>query len=191
MNNKEQLFDEFGNYQGEVEDSDSDDDSFEEEFEEEPEPKEKNPEPKEEAPKQEITLFEDKNYYPTLQEAFPEAEVMIEEEDAMEIEEPILPPPQTQKYHLTGHVDGNFNLETKYKEQSFLQGMLGTAEDNRNFAVIGPYHSGKTMLVDLLIQEQSVYVKDSRGEMDDKKGMILIWLTLRLFTQKQNEFAHK
>lgn len=114
MDKKADLFDEFGNYYGEVEDSDDSEDSFDEE-DEKPElenPNETNGKPNPEAKneedsKQEVVLFEDKNYYPTLQEAFPEAEIMIEEEDAMDIDEPILPPPQTQKYHLTGADDGS------------------------------------------------------------------------------------
>lgn len=116
MQKKGELFDEFGNYFGDVEDSDDSEDSFDEEDEKvhSENQNETNGQATEEAkneeePKQEVVLFEDKNYYPTLQEAFPEAEIMIEEEDAMDIEEPILPPPQTQKYHLTGADDGRFD----------------------------------------------------------------------------------
>lgn len=169
MNKKENMFDEFGNYFGNVDDSDDSDKSFEEDDEDSDNPEpilKKQPEnpTDSEAPKEEVVLFEDKNYYPTLEEAFPEAEVMIEEEDAMEIEQPILPPPQTQKYHLTKSVEGEF------QEQGFLQGILGTQLDNRNLAFVGPYHSGKTMLIDLLIQAQSVYERDSNEEIDSKKG---------------------
>lgn len=43
------------------------------------------------------------------------------------------------------------------------------SKDNRNLAVIGPYHSGKTMFIDMLIQAQSVYMKES-DKIDAKKG---------------------
>jgi U5 small nuclear ribonucleoprotein component len=180
MSKKEELFDEFGNYFGNVEDSDDSDNSFEEDDEEDNEEEMEKESSKlinknldQEEAKQEVVLFEDKNYYPTLQEAFPEAEVMVEEEDAMDIEQPILPPPKTQKYHITGAADGKSKLDKEYQEKGFLEGILATPKDNRNLAVIGPYHSGKTLLIDLLIQEQSIYTKDSSGDIDTKKGFLL------------------
>ena len=59
---------------------------------------------------QKVVLYEDKEYYPQLGEAYPEAEVMIEEEDTMDIDQPILPPPKKQKYNYTTktHLEGKF-----------------------------------------------------------------------------------
>ena len=116
MSQEEKLFDEFGNYYGDVDDSDESEDSFdmadskEENFLDEEGTGEKSGEESDgDAEQGKLVLFEDKKYYPELGEAYPEAKVMIEEEDAMDIDQPILPPPKKQDYNYTTktHLEGN------------------------------------------------------------------------------------
>ena len=129
MEDKSKLFDEFGNYYGEVDDSEESENSYEgsEEDGEQNDLYSKGIEKQDELEKggqktltgddlfeieeettQKVVLFEDKNYYPDLEEAYPEAEVMIEEEDLMDIDQPIIQAPEKQKYDYAKktHLEG-------------------------------------------------------------------------------------
>lgn len=127
MEGKDKLFDEFGNYYGEVDDSEDSDDSFdmkdskeddflaeksdtEEQGDSELGKDNEEDNSEDDGAEDRVVLFEDKKYYPELEEAYPEAEVMIEEEDAMDIEQPILPPPKKQDFNFTTKT----HLERKY-----------------------------------------------------------------------------
>jgi U5 small nuclear ribonucleoprotein component len=116
---QQDLFDEFGNYIGPMEnsDSESDEDMFDDKAasqqgeDREDEHANDNADSVNDDQMNKVTdivLFEDKEYYPKLEQAYPEAEVRIEEEDTQDIDQPILPPVKKQQFNLQGksHMEG-------------------------------------------------------------------------------------
>lgn len=153
----ESLYDEFGNYIGPSESSSSDDSSnystgnvglFQDSDESE---NEKDIDMASEADvvsDNAVVLYEDKKIYPSMRELYgPETEILIEEEDAMPITEPIVAPLNKKKFYLTEP-----KVPKTEFENSFLAGMLTKTDLVRNVAVVGSLHHGKTSLIDILVK---------------------------------------
>lgn len=129
-------FDEFGNVIG-GEDEDEDDYYTEEQTV---------PMEEEEEPTRSIVLHEDKQYYPSAASVYPGAVTAVMEEDAQPLEEPILKP-------VTVRLFSKVDSPPKTYSDEFLTGLLARPELARNVAIIGPLHSGKTVLCDMLVQQ--------------------------------------
>eukprot|EP01101_Sappina_pedata_P011403 TRINITY_DN7677_c0_g1_i1.p1 TRINITY_DN7677_c0_g1~~TRINITY_DN7677_c0_g1_i1.p1 ORF type:complete len:978 (+),score=435.62 TRINITY_DN7677_c0_g1_i1:64-2997(+) len=114
-----------------------------------------------------IVLHEDKKYYPSAEEVYPDAEVLVEEEDTQALTVPIIAPLITKKFHA---VEKDMPDTTFSKE--FLLGMMGHTEFVRNIAVVGHLHHGKTTLMDMLIQqthpEKNLELKKEQRYMDTR-----------------------
>lgn len=99
------------------------------------------------SPERAITLHEDKQYYPEASKIYPGAATVVLDEDAQPIEEPILKPVTVRTFS---------NLETEPPEKTysgvFLRGLMERPDLIRNVALVGALHSGKTVLVDALVQ---------------------------------------
>ena len=146
MSDKDQeLYDEFGNYLNPV--SDSEEESFELAPDSDNEvPPEQAVPPKEE--EEEVELYEEKNYYSSLKETFPEADTRVQREDTMDIEDPILKAPKPQTLIVPS------NVEKEDKTDLFRKDLQQNTGNFRNIAVVGGFHSGKTRFCDLLLNQQ-------------------------------------
>ena len=80
---------------------------------------------------------------------YPEAEIMIEQEDRQSLETPIVPKVDNRKYDL---YEG---LETYYST-GYLKDLMKNQKIVRNICVAGHLHHGKTLLMDLLVQQAHV-----------------------------------
>ncbi|KAJ8612534.1 hypothetical protein CTAYLR_003701 [Chrysophaeum taylorii] len=94
-----------------------------------------------------ITLHEEKRYYPEASSVYPGAATVVLDEDAQPLEEPILKPARVRTFSA---------LEEEPPEKSysveFMRGLMERPELIRNVAIVGSLHSGKTVLVDALVQ---------------------------------------
>lgn len=95
-----------------------------------------------------IVLAEDMQLYPSAAETFPGVETLVEEEDAMRIDEPIIAPVRS---HLFSVLEKAVP-ETKYSSE-FMGMLLASPDLQRNVAVVGHLHHGKTCLLDMLIEQ--------------------------------------
>ncbi|GAB5361489.1 hypothetical protein AAMO2058_000717600 [Amorphochlora amoebiformis] len=161
----ENLYDEFGNYIGpELGDDDNSDEESEDELqdewdtkmEEEEDIQEATQDTKEDMEEDEemsraVVLHEDKVYYPHASEVYPEAEVLVEDEDTQPLETPIIAPVKNKQF---SHVEKK--LPSTSFDMKFLAGMMDHPNLIRNIAFIGNLHHGKTSLMDLLVKETHV-----------------------------------
>ena len=161
----EDLYDEFGNYVG-PDESDSDSDSLElpevptnesqpetgRADEEQPQPQ---PQPQPEQEEEEvnesavIVLPEDKEHYRSASDVFgPETEVLIEEEDAQPISEPIIAPLVEPSSGLN---EKQSSIPPSYYDPNYLtNAILPHPALLRNVAVVGHLHHGKTSFLDMI-----------------------------------------
>jgi U5 small nuclear ribonucleoprotein component len=129
-----------------------------------------------------IVLHEDKNYYPSAQEVYPDAEVMVQDEDTQPLETPIIAPVKVISSHLL-HACSAFylpllctpllcrcsalplSLQAKKfalieKEMPdttfsfrFLAGLMDHPTLARHVALLGNLHCGKSSIVDIFVQQ--------------------------------------
>lgn len=76
---------------------------------------------------------------------YPEAEILIEQEDRQTLETPIVPKQDVRKY------DFYEGLETYYST-TYLKDLMKNPKLIRNICFAGHLHHGKTLLLDMLIQ---------------------------------------
>lgn len=82
---------------------------------------------------------------------YPGAETLIEQEDAQTLETPIV------SVEVQKHFDYVERLPTKY-DQDFFNGLMENQPSIRCVCVAGHLHHGKTLLMDMLVQQS--FVKD-------------------------------
>eukprot|EP00178_Gracilaria_changii_P020229 TRINITY_DN587_c0_g1_i10.p1 TRINITY_DN587_c0_g1~~TRINITY_DN587_c0_g1_i10.p1 ORF type:complete len:1033 (-),score=153.33 TRINITY_DN587_c0_g1_i10:8050-11148(-) len=100
---------------------------------------------------QAIVLAEDKQYYPSAEDVFgPDTEVLIEEEDAQGISEPIIAPIVVPSSGL--HESQDSIPPTKYNRKFLTDAVLPYPRLLRNIALVGHLHHGKTSFVDMLFE---------------------------------------
>ncbi|TMW62582.1 hypothetical protein Poli38472_005200 [Pythium oligandrum] len=98
-----------------------------------------------------IVLHEDKKYYPDAHEVYGDVETLVMEEDAQTIETPIIEPVKVKSFSaLEKGVP-----KTTYSTE-FMTSLMDHPQLIRNVAVIGDLHHGKTLLMDLLVQQTHV-----------------------------------
>lgn len=160
------LYDEFGNYIGpEIDDDvdddeddswlnnlkardESDDDGDHMMIEEEDDETKIEDVEESKSTSQSIILHEDKKYYPTAEEVFPEGvETLVEDEDTQALNEPVIKPIKTKQINMEDTIPAN----TFSKE--FLSGLLEHPGLTRNITLGGSLHHGKTTFMDMLIQQ--------------------------------------
>lgn len=154
----ENLYDEFGNYIGkledeeqeekvEIQDKDEDSEKVENIFDEEEEiTKETKTEP---VKSRAVVLHEDKKYYPSAEEIYgPDVETMVQDEDTQPLEKPIIQPKVSKQWNIREEIFP----DTLYKKE-YLIDMLNYSDFNRNIVFLGHLHHGKTTLMDLLVKE--------------------------------------
>lgn len=98
-----------------------------------------------------VILHEDKQYYPDASEVYPDAEVLVQDEDTQPLETPIIAPIKTKKF---AHVETELP-ETTY-DLRFLAGLMDHPHMIRNVALLGHFHHGKTLFMDQLVQQTHV-----------------------------------
>ena len=79
-----------------------------------------------------------------------DAEVLVEDEDELDIKEPLLKPPETNVYDLT--IQDPENIPEATFNKTFLFGMTKMPQLIRNVCLVGPLHSGKTSIMDMFIK---------------------------------------
>lgn len=109
-----------------------------------------------------IVLHEDKKYYPTAEEVYgPGTETLVQEEDAQPLEVPIIAPVLKKQIEVEA-VESKTAVPVASVE--FLSGLLSTPQLVRNVAVMGHLHHGKTVLMDMLVQQtHDIPGVESRG----------------------------
>ncbi|KAH7827807.1 putative small nuclear ribonucleoprotein component [Monocercomonoides exilis] len=141
-------FDEFGNLLAGGDDF-SDSEESVSESEQEPSEQEDKLSVEEETISHETAIVE-KSRFPTTESIYPGAEVLVQDEDAQPIEEPIVKPVDTKRFDLV-ITDTSKYPETRFS-MKFLAELSTMPEMIRNVCVVGPLHSGKTSLMDLFMK---------------------------------------
>ncbi|KAF2750876.1 116 kda u5 small nuclear ribonucleoprotein-like protein component [Sporormia fimetaria CBS 119925] len=163
------LYDEFGNYIGEAESEDDvqtngdaadayvlDGDAQEEEEANDQQLMEVD------GPSNAVILHEDKQYYPSASDVYgPDVEVLVQEEDAQPLSEPIIAP-VVQKKFIVEEAD----LPPVHFKRDFLTDLMNYPDQIRNIAVAGHLHHGKTAFMDMLVLE----THDIQDKLDRKRG---------------------
>ncbi|KAK3219691.1 hypothetical protein Dsin_013661 [Dipteronia sinensis] len=95
-----------------------------------------------------IVLAEDKKYYPTAEEVYGEdVETLVMDEDEQPLEQPIIKPVRNIKFEV-GVKDSSTYVSTQ-----FLIGLMSNPALVRNVALVGHVHHGKTVFMDMLIEQ--------------------------------------
>lgn len=153
------LYDEFGNFIGEAEDSDEESQHggidpgayvYDDDQEEALQPTgQELMEIDEDGPSNAVILHEDKQYYPTAQQVYGEdVETMVQEEDAQPLTQPIIAPVEQKKFTIQ-----EADLPPVHFDRSFMTDLMNFPEQIRNIAFAGHLHHGKTALMDMLVLE--------------------------------------
>lgn len=96
-----------------------------------------------------VVLAEDKKYYPTAMEVYGEGvETLVMDEDAQPLEEPIIKPVRAKKFEVVMR-----DALTSYVQTDFLLGLMANPALVRNVALVGHLHHGKTLLMDMLVEQ--------------------------------------
>ncbi|KAL3678399.1 hypothetical protein R1sor_021355 [Riccia sorocarpa] len=96
-----------------------------------------------------VVLAEDKKYYPTAMEVYGEGvETLVMDEDAQPLEEPIIKPIKLKNFEVATRE----GLST-YVQTDFMLGLMSNPSLIRNVALIGNLHHGKTLIMDMLVEQ--------------------------------------
>ncbi|PGH18508.1 hypothetical protein AJ80_04478 [Polytolypa hystricis UAMH7299] len=156
------LYDEFGNYIGDVAESDEESRqgepapqyAYDLESEEEEEAGREGMDQQlmdidEQGPSNAVILHEDKQYYPTAQQIYgEEVETLVEEEDAQPLTQPIIAPVQRKKFAVQ-----EADLPQVFYSREFMTDLLNFPDQIRNIALAGHLHHGKTAFMDTLVMQ--------------------------------------
>jgi U5 small nuclear ribonucleoprotein component len=106
-----------------------------------------------------IVLHEDKQYYPAADEVYGEAETLVMEEDAQAIETPIIEPVKVKTFSLLEK-----EIPKTIYSTEFMTSLMDHPQLIRNVAIVGDLHHGKTLFMDLLIQQTQLKKWDPSKE---------------------------
>jgi U5 small nuclear ribonucleoprotein component len=102
-----------------------------------------------EAPQNAVVLHENKKYYPSAVETYGEdVETLVMEEDAQPLTQPIIEPVKTRRFAI----EEEGLPETRF-DREFMMNLMNFPDMVRNVVVAGHLHSGKTRLMDMLVEE--------------------------------------
>ncbi|OJJ63226.1 hypothetical protein ASPSYDRAFT_86867 [Aspergillus sydowii CBS 593.65] len=166
------LYDEFGNYIGEVAESDEElqhedikpqtfnyDEAFGADGDEEAIQQELM---EVDGPSNAVILHEDKQYYPSAQQIYGEnVETLVQEEDSQPLSEPIIAPVTQKKFSIE-----ESDLPPVFYSREFMTDLLNFPEQTRNVALVGHLHHGKTAFMDMLVMQ----THDLAGRLEKKTG---------------------
>ena len=114
-----------------------------------------------------VILHEDKQYYPTASQVYGEdVETMVQEDDAQPLSVPIIKPVERKKFQVQEKVGEGEMPETGYSKE-FMADLMAFPEGVRNIAIVGHLHSGKTGVVDMLVEETH---NDVEGRLEKRRG---------------------
>ncbi|OQO00382.1 hypothetical protein B0A48_13730 [Cryoendolithus antarcticus] len=152
------LYDEFGNYIGEPEESEEEDDQQpisgaqyldDDEPVDDPTTGQELMELDDSGPSNAVVLHEDKQYYPSASQVYgPDVETLIQEEDTQTLQQPIVAPAETKKFTIEED-----NLPEVNFDRKFVADLMGFPEQIRNIALVGHLHHGKTSVMDMLVTQ--------------------------------------
>lgn len=152
------LYDEFGNFIGDAEASEEESEHgvdagnyvYDDYPEEAPEaPAQDMMDVDDEGPSNAVVLHEDKQYYPTAAQVYGEGvEVLVQEEDAQPLTQPIIAPVEQKKFSIE-----EADLPPVYFDRTFMTDLMNFPEQIRNVAFAGHLHHGKTAFMDMLVLE--------------------------------------
>lgn len=123
-----------------------------------------------------IVLHEDKQYYRDAEDVYKGAETMVQEEDAIPITTPIIAPVKKHDFDSQEKEvpKTTFNFE-------FLGNLSNKPDRIRNLAICGHLHHGKTLLMDMFVQDTHIKYWDPAVEhkytdtrKDEKERMLSI-----------------
>lgn len=192
MSDGEELYDEFGNYIGpDLESSDDDDgDDDGQAVDQRQAPDDASDVSDEDADKSDamvvrdesalasgmaepmssVVLHEDKEHYQTATQVFGEdVRTAVLDEDAMELETPLVEPVKNQSVR----VDSNVESEDWMYDEDYLTTVLisnETTRTRRGVAIIGHLHHGKTCLIDFLLEQTLRKPWGPRASLDVSQG---------------------
>ncbi|MCJ1252750.1 hypothetical protein MMC24_000556 [Lignoscripta atroalba] len=166
------LYDEFGNFIGEAEESEEESqqgvsgvDAYldDEDVEEQATVNDQQlMEVDEDGPSNAVILHEDKQYYPTAQQVYgSDVETMVQEEDAQPLSQPIIAPIQQKKFTVQ-----EVDLPRVHFARDFMTDLMNFPEQIRNIAFAGHLHHGKTALMDMLV----MLTHDIEGRLEKRTG---------------------
>lgn len=102
-----------------------------------------------EGPSNAVVLHEDKQYYPTAAQVYGEGvELLVQEEDAQPLTQPIIAPVEQKKFSIE-----ETDLPPVYFDRTFMADLMNFPEQIRNVAFAGHLHHGKTAFMDMLVLE--------------------------------------
>eukprot|EP01065_Artemidia_motanka_P025396 TRINITY_DN30400_c0_g1_i1.p1 TRINITY_DN30400_c0_g1~~TRINITY_DN30400_c0_g1_i1.p1 ORF type:complete len:989 (+),score=311.16 TRINITY_DN30400_c0_g1_i1:60-2969(+) len=170
-------YDEFGNFIGQIEEDDDDSDFVTDDDEGPEDAGDAEDRPGQLAPHaaahtparaQQVVLHEDKRYYPEAEEVYGQGtDVVVGEEDAQPIEEPIIAP-KVEKHFDAADRRKSQRLDD---QQEFLLRLMHEQQFTRNCCVIGHLGHGKTSFIDYLLGEpQGTRYTDTRLD-EQHRGM--------------------
>ena len=103
----------------------------------------------EDGPSNAVVLHEDKQYYPTAEQVYGrDVETMVQEEDAQPLTQPIIAPVQQRKFAVQ-----EADLPGVFFDRGFMTDLMNFPEQIRNIAFAGHLHHGKTALMDMLVMQ--------------------------------------
>ncbi|KAF2155797.1 P-loop containing nucleoside triphosphate hydrolase protein [Myriangium duriaei CBS 260.36] len=165
------LYDEFGNYIGEPEESEEEDvpptnvnQYLDDDEEEEAEPvnDQQLMELDDDGPSNAVVLHEDKQYYPTAQQVYgQDVETLVQEEDTQSLAQPIIAPVVQKKFTVQED-----DLPPVFFSRDFMTDLMNFPEQVRNVALVGHLHHGKTALMDMLVMQ----THDISGRLEKRQG---------------------
>ncbi|KAI1455889.1 P-loop containing nucleoside triphosphate hydrolase protein [Annulohypoxylon moriforme] len=100
-------------------------------------------------PSNAVILHEDKQYYPSAEQVYgPDVEILVEEEDAQPLSEPIVAPVDVKKFSIEEE-----DLPPVHFDRNFMTDLMNFPDQIRNIALAGDLHHGKTAFMDMLVLE--------------------------------------
>ncbi len=102
-----------------------------------------------EGPSNAVVLHEDKQYYPTAQQVYgADVEILVQEEDAQPLTEPIIAPVQEKKFTVE-----EADLPRVHFAWDFLTDLMNFPDQIRHITLAGHLHHGKTAFLDMLVMQ--------------------------------------
>ncbi|KAL8945908.1 MAG: hypothetical protein Q9222_007618 [Ikaeria aurantiellina] len=184
------LYDEFGNFIGEAEESDEESQTgangggyiYDEDDEDEGPPNDQQlMQMDDDGPSNAVILHEDKQYYPTAQQVYgTDVETMVQEEDTQPLTQPIIAPVQQKKFAVQ-----EADLPPVHFARDFMTDLMNFPEQIRNIAFAGHLHHGKTALMDMLVLQTHDIIERQEKKMGKKRDEQLRYTDVHLLERER------
>jgi U5 small nuclear ribonucleoprotein component len=106
-----------------------------------------------------IVLHEDKKYYPDAEEVYPGVKTITLDEDAQELNEPVIKPVKQKNFSVLVKEIPKLKYDSDY-----MTALMHSPTLIRNFCILGNLHHGKTSFVDTLVKATHVEEWDPTKE---------------------------